>query len=147
MVIETGNHLFLPFRKVFTMSAFVCTDAHINAIATFAALHNVYINHGITHLQGAADAETIAGLLYTANVESVNTRYSKDDDSSTFKFVRVTKGEYLEPVQIMKLCICFDYQACEVENYEMSIACAITSAVVKDAARQLTAYRSASYSI
>lgn len=126
------------------MSAWICSDLHINTLAAFAKAHDirVYYNGGFID----NEPQRIAAILYTANVESVNQRYEADDDSSTFTYapVNVTK---IKPVVIIKACHCFDYQACEVDNYESTVAYFIIQAIIGAACRILPGYEAAPWGI
>lgn len=126
------------------MSAYLVSHDHINALATFAQLHNVYINHWAIHWHGKDHAKEIAEALRAANVASMTDRYNDSEpEPYTFKPYRNVKA--LTPVQIMKACICFDYQACEVPNYETTLAAAITAAILAQAAREMPGYQEADW--
>jgi hypothetical protein len=125
------------------MSAFLCSDLHINTLAAFAKEHDVRVYYKGTVIDN--EPQRIAAILYTANVESVNRRYQEDDNSSTFTFAPV--ATLPKPLHIIKLCICFDYQACEVDHYEDTVAAYITRDIVLLACRLLPGYDAAPWEI
>ena len=51
------------------------------------------------------------------------------------------------PVQILKACQCYDYQACETEGYEQTDAQRITRAIAAHAINNLDGYDKAEWSI
>lgn len=120
------------------MSAYIVSDAHINALVSYASSADVrYTYNGETIRIRGREAET-ASLLYIANVESVNSRYNECEPSDGFRFRMSIKPR--PALHIVKACNCFDYQACEVENYGDTIAAKITSAIRDDACRDLPGY-------
>lgn len=127
------------------MSAYVCSDLHINTIVSWAAKIGASFYFGTSRENVRGNEKRIAGLLYTANVESVNDRYNEDAASDTFKFKHViTDGPI---VNLLSLCNGFDYQACEVNNYDQTIGWAIIHGIKEAAIRKLPGYGDASWSI
>ena len=126
------------------MSAYVVSDLHINTLVSWAAKHNVTL-YSPVRISIQAEPERIAGLLYTANVESVNSRYSEDEMSDAFRFEGVRSLP--EPVTIIKLCHCLDYQSNEVTDYDETIGAAILRAIEGAAIRALPEYDAAPWGI
>jgi hypothetical protein len=126
------------------MSAFLCSDLHINTLAAFAKEHNIYVYYNGAVIDN--EPQRIAAILYTANVEAINERYRQDGDSSTFTYKPVGVSK-IKPVVIIKLCHCFDYQACEVDNYEATVAHFIMQAIIGAACRILPGYEAAPWGI
>lgn len=91
----------------------------------------------------------IAGILAAANVASVNHRYRGDADSfydggaSAFvndcvAMAQSAVWQRFDPSAVVKAANCFEYQACEVSDWEQSPAWFITNEVIRDAARLLS---------
>ena len=53
----------------------------------------------------------------------------------------------LTPIQVIKACNCFDYQACEVENYEETEAAKIIEAIRAAAIERLQGMEEAEWEI
>lgn len=121
------------------MSAFICSDLHINTLASFAAQRRLKLVFNNALIDCEESPARVAGLLYTANVESVNQRYNEDEPSDTFAYREV--DPLPSPVVIAKSCYCFNYQACEVDDYEKTVAYAITNLIAHEAL-SLTKYNS-----
>src|SRR4051794_12373981 len=96
------------------MSAYLCDQDTINAIATYAA------DHGIV-----TDAESFAELLTLTNVHAMQTRYPGRDwleaeviiPARSYRYERVE----VSPARVDKAAREYDYQACEVRNYDISL--------------------------
>ena len=110
------------------MSAYVVSDKHINALLTFANAQQIKVWIGPT-LGDTADASVLedlsklGGILKNTNIEAVNERYDEFEVNLTpfeFKFERLPEKDLL--LQIIKACNCYDYQACELNNYNLSTA-------------------------
>jgi hypothetical protein len=96
------------------MSAYLCDQDTINAIATYAATHGL-----------VEDAALFADLLTLQNVASMHARYAGrdwlksevDDVAAAYSYERVltdarTVAEYARE---------YDYQACETEDYQATL--------------------------
>lgn len=128
------------------MSAFVCTDLHINTIVTWGARLGASFYFNGKHTSFKGNEQHVAGLLHTANVESVNERYTEDEISEGFKFK--PSGNTTQPVvNLLSLLDCFDYQSCEVRDYEKTIAHTIIQGVRRAAIRSLPGYDQAPWAI
>lgn len=152
------------------MSAFICGPDHIKALAIFAAHSspqrgmNVdprYFKHdgGDERLYGRPEAEIAtyyANILYFENIRSVETRYPGDTFEnlpgpiakaeqlevsttelwSQFSDVRFT----LKPVDILAMCACLDYQCCETNDWESTLAYKLVNRIKDAAIKQLPGY-------
>jgi hypothetical protein len=122
------------------MSAWICSDFHINALVTWAAAHGVkYTFGGVTKTVSGNESET-ASLLYIGNVESVNSRYGEDTDSTGFRYSRKLGAEDLDPVVVIKACNCLSYQSCEINGWEERIAYQIIEEITRKAATMVCGY-------
>lgn len=92
-------------------------------------------------------AATATGqMLVNANYISVNHRYSEDDaPDHPYTFKRYEKR--LTPVQVVKACDCFDYQSCEVDNYESTEAFKLIRHIRWTAIAKLPGYDAADWEI
>jgi hypothetical protein len=81
------------------MSAFICTDKHIYAIAC------------AVYPQNPAMAQALADKLKAVNIDSVNYRYNEKTPKRKCK--PIPGGLLLSADDIAKLIDCWDYQACE----------------------------------
>ena len=133
------------------MSAFMCSEKHINTIVSYGIKNDATVyptgQGGRSYWHPfQTDPNLIASILTTANVESVNLRYGKDDVSTKVRFKPVAISR-LSAVQIIKLCDCFDYQASEVNNYDQPPAAKIIEAVRARAIDKLPGYAEAVWAI
>jgi hypothetical protein len=126
------------------MSAFIVSHAHIDALLNFALCSD-------TRWATDADELTKDGRkLMVANIESVCARYREKPEKYaaeadyTFHF---PKGPRLTPVEVLKACECFDYQACEVEGYDRSPAHHYIACIRGMAMSQLPGWQSAAWEI
>lgn len=118
------------------MSAFICDDRHISALACYAVENGLL--EGQTPNSDKTDQEIVASLLHAANVESVNARYSEStEEPFEFGFVetRMTPA-----VQVIKAAHCYQYQACEHGGWEGSRAHRITDAIIAHAIQRVSGY-------
>lgn len=152
------------------MSAFICKSDHLKALAAFCVDHhggrgcrsmNVdpkYFRYqgGDPSVEGREPAEVAsyyADLLYQENVRSVGTRYPRDSRAelpgpiSTPEHMTVSELELaqfqrdrLPPVLILKMCDCLEYQSCETDDYQDTLAYRLLNAIRKAAIHQLPGY-------
>lgn len=124
------------------MSAYLVPDYHINALVSWAAGRHgsnavsYYWNGKRRDVRG--DEKRIASVLYAENVRSVNSRYKGADPAHGFVFKRV--ANVLNPIDVIKGCHGYGYQACEAEGYEESEAFAIIAGIERSAIRALPGY-------
>jgi hypothetical protein len=122
------------------MSAFICNPEHIGLLAAYAVSnqdsHVIYAWR--THQGWDEDAANVARNLMQANITAVATRYPNDKDGNRpgpqfydNELVRLAEmwGRHyvrnrpaVEPVAILKMCQCFDYQASEANDYKATDA-------------------------
>ena len=140
------------------MSAFLVSDSHLNALITWAALTQLnpgnpsscagYSINESAWTSFLGNEQHCAAILYTANVESVNERYEKDDSTGViFRFRQYKKWKSLTPVEVLKLCDCFDYQACEVKNYRATVAAQMVDGIREHAIHLLPGYSAAPWAL
>lgn len=124
------------------MSAYLVPDYHINALVSWAASRHgsnaVSYYWGGRRREVRGDEKRIASVLFAENVRSVNARYKEADPAHGFKFKLVPNR--LNPIDVIKACHGYGYQACEAEGYEESEAFAICAAIAQSAIRALPGY-------
>ncbi len=124
------------------MSAYLVPDYHINALVSWAA--GRHGSNAVSYYWGGrrrevrGDEKRIASVLFAENVRSVNARYRESDPAHGFVFKRVVN--VLNPIDVIKGCHGYGYQACEAEGYEQSEAFAIVAAIAQSAIRALPGY-------
>lgn len=131
------------------MSAFICDEYHISALAVYAtrARQPNYLYHNGECIYLDNDQQ-IAQVLYDQNLRSVNARYNEQTDAA-FTFDRM--AAYLidrhTPVEMIKAAHCYDYQACETEDYRDTLAHAIIKYIISKAIRALPGYEKAEWGL
>jgi hypothetical protein len=126
------------------MSAFIVSNKHIDTLVSYAmssGIHQVYHNGDTCHLDG----EGMGMILAEQNARSVNARYREQTtvDYSWTPIYRLPTNA----VQILKACNCYDYQACETDDYDTTLAHAIIQAIQSKAIRSLPGYDAAEWEI
>lgn len=107
------------------MSAYICSDRQFQAIAEYASEYM------------GANAQTVADVLKRENTRSVNTRYNEKIRFSkvAFKASNTVACSVLNNADIVALCECVNYQSCENNDYEQTIAASLLNMI------KLHAYR------
>jgi hypothetical protein len=124
------------------MSAFMCSDDHIIALAAYAVKSQ--------HVADTLDCLRFhVSTLHAENLKSVMYRY-EDIDPDTYPLPVATgkdlsAADGLSPVQIIKMCHCLDYQSCEHPEYEHSAACRIIREIIDVASFKLPGYDEAAW--
>lgn len=134
------------------MSAFVVGTPHLDAILGWcnrAGQYGTRINWTIGGRSYRADQiedlTAIGGLLLNTNQEAVNTRYGEHDVAPAYVFR--FPARHLKAVEVLKALNCYDYQACELADYEHSDAAAIIDRIRREAIRALPGYDAAAWEI
>lgn len=135
------------------MSAFVLSNAHLLALLNFAASYDqaprlpaFYLAGGRTlATTSAADLQTAAEILLAQNVASVNYRYRESAPAPAIVFNYSSRPT--DPVQILKACACYDYQAGETPDYSQTDAAAIVDRIRRAAIAALPGYDAADWEI
>jgi hypothetical protein len=131
------------------MSAFVVSDRHINTIlsaANRAGRSNLIHVGGVRYLRldQVDDLQAMAEILLAENVRSVNCRYreSAEPHAITFEFCAD-----VVPIEVIKLCQCYAYQACETDDYRDTAAAKIIEHIQSMMLSRLPGYGSAQWAI
>lgn len=137
------------------MSAFIVGHNLIDVILTFASESHNKASYYVEATKRRVDitrenATEVGRILLTENERSVYQRYTDIDASSVNK--PGTHGQDAEsyefkrwpttinPVSVLKACSCFDYQACETDDYRATLASTIIDAIRHHAIRRLPGY-------
>jgi hypothetical protein len=128
------------------MSAFVCSQNHIAAIASYAVAKKVWLGNASAK---DSDFKSIYETLARANVVSVCHRYSDDKPENYRDVLRSPKLSSVQhsALQIVKLCDCLDYQSCETEDWRDSDACKLLSRIRDAAINALPGYDDVKWAI
>lgn len=139
------------------MSAFLVNDTHINALLTWAmrprwqAPAKYYYDQpdaaipstGVTFFD---NLDTIGQCLVNQNYASLNGGYGDTDPAHEYKHTRYSLP--LSPVDVIKACDCYNYQACETgKDYWTSEAHEIIDTIRERAIDELPGYEDAAYEI
>lgn len=137
------------------MSAFIVSHDHIDALVTFAVHHKLRYRANDRMIDITADNATEVGaILLQENTRSVLYRYRgrtedtapgrKDETVANYVFRSFERIKLLPQHKLVGLilsgCSCFDYQACETEDYEQSTAYRIIDAIRTEAVRMVPKY-------
>lgn len=119
------------------MSCFICSDDHFRELAAFVADHvpdsdlfrfsKYELNFPVTPKDKVMLGQWIFTILHNENVRSYNTRYTEDIEfvevhKAPFTLNDIMNREVRDPVRIAGMLNCYDYQACENEDYHESHA-------------------------
>jgi hypothetical protein len=139
------------------MSAFQCSDSHLNAMlhyfrSTGGRMHNALrlyaygksVELGPWH----EDATWIKAMmiLYDENLRSLNARYKDSEPDAPFaprSYVYNFGVQPLSAVEAIKACQCYDYQACETNDYEQTFARSLTKQIEDHAISRLPGWDAA----
>lgn len=139
------------------MSAYIVDHDHIDALLSYAIQHQVrYVtptpNRACIEID-LKNATEIGRILLDENERSVRHRYPGCDagelpgtigqNSALYKFRRWPALVQLPAMTILKACDGFDYQACETDDYDQTLAATIIRAIRKWATSRLPGYSDA----
>lgn len=130
------------------MSAFICSNSHINALAALAGLAPIKVYRpGLPMVDCFMNEQFTAELLLTENARSVNARYHGDRNDPTIEHRHEARFLKLTAVEVIKLCNCYDYQACESKDYPQTLACALVDQLRKHYITELPGYDDAAWEL
>ena len=102
-----------------------------------------YWQGNLTYFGG--NSQEIGQKLVDENYRSVNYRY--DESEEPHDFVSTPIAKQLGPVDYIKACHCYMYQACETPDWEDTEAYAIVNALLKRSITNLPGYDDAAWEI
>ena len=124
------------------MSAWVVSELHISAIVGFA-YHYCPDSHIFRLRKEAPEVvpDVIGQILLDENYKSVNYRYPDDTPGwGRFHYEWDLSRLPVNPVAVLSLIACLEYQSCEHPEWEQSEAHAILKTIKAIAIRQLPGY-------
>ena len=137
------------------MSAYIANPEHFGILATWAANHKAHI-YEWEERNRLETAKEIARGLALENIRSVACRYPNDEDGgrpgpclkdADIVEAAVLYAEYfilnhtnVDPVMILKLAQCLDYQSCETEDWKDTLAKRQLDWIISAAIRMLPGY-------
>ena len=132
------------------MSAFLVNDKHIDALLTYAmrARYQSPANyrHNGNQVTFFDNLDTIGQVLVNQNFASVNHRYSMEDTPDEYTHTHYPRP--LSPVQVIKACDCYNYQACDTgQDYWTSEAHEIIDTIRERAIDELPGMDDAAWEI
>ena len=132
------------------MSAFILSDTHINLLLTWANRnirpYTIPVDNGLEELSFGKvdDIQKMAEILRKENVRSVNCRYNETTDPEELKITFHYQSD-VTIVEIIKACHCYDYQACETDDYPTTDAHRIIDWILDAAIHLLPGYEQAKW--
>jgi hypothetical protein len=127
------------------MSAFVVSHAHINALVSYGngphdSLRITLADGSTLKFDYAEDCQRAATILLAENYRSVHARYPdtiETPDNTPGPIAEIGQpivfsySSYYprQAVHILSMCACYDYQACETDDYDQSDARKIVDAL------------------
>ena len=151
------------------MSAYIVNPEHIGILAAYAAVNDCAIYEWRMR-DSILTAQNVAKGLALENIRSVAHRYPDDKDgqrpgpnlkdadiveacqiyaghfAKRMGGVVVRAEDVLEPVQVLKLVRSLDYQSCETDDWEMTLAAQQLRWIMSDAISHLDGYEDADWS-
>lgn len=149
------------------MSAYICNPEHFGVLAAYAVqksciIYNWEAGSTTTPAGKIANAQNVARLLARENIRSVTHRYPDSEDghragpclkdadieeaAAIYAAHFIAKPQRLTPVQVLSLCQCYDYQACECKDWRTTDAELQTERIRNAAIRDLPGYDEADWS-
>jgi len=126
------------------MSAWMFSEKQINYLVSYAVDYDVsfYDDEFQGHIQAIDNPQYFVDVLTKANCDSLIARYGTNEKQLKYKFQHT---KILAPIEILKNCNCFDYQACEVNRYRYTPAYRMINDIRGAAIRNLPGYDKASW--
>lgn len=130
------------------MSAFLCSENHINTLISYAVSMDMRFYHNEENHSVLLDPQGYAQILHSENVRSLEFRYGKDPETpEEIKFKTIKVDQQKDAVKVIKACHCYNYQACETEDYEETEAFSLISKIINNASRNIPGYDSEAWGI
>lgn len=133
------------------MSAYLCSNKHISTLVRAAIPGSARGRFAFYTLDGQRrelDRRALGTLLYEQNVRSLVARYG---DNAPAEFgadgFRMEMVHYPSPLDTLKLCNGYAYQACETDDWKRTDACAAIDAIKDAATHKLPGYDDAPWSL
>lgn len=132
------------------MSAYVVSNAHLNAIVNFAYIKFrrepvLYPPSGFRPSVDCSQPTELGQILLDENVRSVNYRYNETRETEPFKHNLSLTLVSLE--QFFSCIACLEYQSCETNNWPETEAFHILQGLKDKAIRLLPGYDKTKWSL
>lgn len=131
------------------MSAFMCSNLHLSILAVYAVRHD--LDRCLEDLPDRKRQERLFRLLARENLASLDARYprsSHEAESENAELVGpLQRNAEVSPIQLIKLCHCYAYQACEHRAWQESEARKVVDDIVGHAVMHLPGYEEAKWGI
>ena len=138
------------------MSAFLVSREHIHVLV-HAALHgswnlkrgsefSIYTSGGTRYVFTFEDENCLGQILETENLRSVNFRYQTADAIEVPYEYKTPRGQHT-PIQLIKAIHCYEYQACECNDWKDTVAYAFCHTLEQKLIQQLPGYDAAPWGI
>lgn len=113
------------------MSAWMCSEAHFNALLTYAVAMDVTFqdprsNHTAITLETAS---AIGQVLIDENARSLLSRYRDPVEENTWAYTFQPFPHVLTRGEAVCALGCLDYQSCESDDYRTTLAAVIVKAI------------------
>lgn len=128
------------------MSAFVVSDNHILVLVEAARRYTWDREKPETIHRGVENWQEIVDILIAENYRSVNHRYPHQAEPHKIQYKPMSTFSFT-PVDILKACDCYDYQACETNDYRQTQAAKIIDRIRAMAISKLPGYDKAPWRI
>ena len=137
------------------MSAYLMDQQTIGLLAHFA-VESEASHYGECYGLALETTDNVVEALARANLVSLAVRYPDKDpaesfmDISTSEYIKQCKQEAKRAwsvpiVEILKSCSCFEYQACEYDDWHKSKAHKVINAIRKECITRLPGYEEAQW--
>lgn len=130
------------------MSAYVLSDEHLDAILTGFKLNlisdSISVKGKMILLDSDKALSDVGQILKDENYRSVNARYNEKELSTQYQYKVANK---YSPVELLKLCDCYDYQACKAGDYTETLACEVIDCIRRRLIKLLPGYDDAMWGI
>lgn len=131
------------------MSAFICNAKHIGELVKW------WVKYEKKHIGRGCDPSEIATVLAEQNIRSVEYRYPDTKEvggavefghsavnegyvAECIALSGSSRGPQLTAADIFKMACCYDYQACETEDYEETQAKKIVNKIIHAAGWEMS---------
>ncbi len=126
------------------MSAYQVSNDTIDYIITAARAWRLAEDGYLPYeTRNITDSE-LGQILVSENVRSVNYRYNDNDEAETYTYRRVNYDS-IKAVDVLKSIQCLNYQSCETEDWQTTMAYKVCKAVESGAIAHLPGYRDAAW--
>lgn len=132
------------------MSAYIVTDKHIDLLV-WAAFHyaesDLFSYYHNNKIEQVDSPNRVGTTLLNENIRSVNFRYSENTPYHFYRYQLPLDNSLLTPAQVFCACDCYEYQACETQDYYSTKAASIINGIRRNTIRKVPGYDNAIWGI